>query len=169
MTPVAISVASRWGRGMSRARGGCVRIALRFSDDIAVMSLSGRFLAGGDGPFLRKKVNDLIEAGARKLLIDFAEVPYIDSTGLGFLAGARATAQSAGMSLVLSSLNQHVKKILDDVQLTQFFVILKDESAGLAKLAKAPNQPPGSDAEPVKAPKARKRPVATPERENGGE
>ena len=146
-----------------------MRIALRFTDDIAIMNLSGRFLAGGDGPFLRKKVNDLLEAGARKLLIDFAEVPYIDSTGLGFLAGARATAQSAGMSLVLSSLNQHVKKILDDVQLTQFFVISKDEPAGLAKLAKIPNQPSSSDAEPVKTPKARKRTVATPGPEDGGE
>ena len=154
---------------MSRTRGGCVRIALRFSDDVAIMNLSGRFLAGSDGPFLRKKVNDLIEAGARKLLIDFAGVPYIDSTGLGFLAGARATAQGAGMRLVLASLNKHVKKILDDVQLTQFFVISKDESAGLAKLAKAANQPPGSDAVPTKAPKARKRPVATAEGESRGE
>jgi anti-anti-sigma regulatory factor len=114
-------------------------------------------------------VNDLIEAGARKLLIDFAEVPYIDSTGLGFLAGARATAQNAGMSLVLSSLNQHVKKILDEVQLTQFFMISKDESTGLAKLAKISSDRSGSEAEPVKASKARQRPVATPERENAGE
>ena len=146
-----------------------MRIAVRFADDIAIISLKGRFLAGSDGPFLRKKVNDLIEAGAGKLLVDFAEVPYIDSTGLGFLAGARAAAESAGMSLVLSGLNQHVGKILDDVQLTQFFVISKDESAGLAKLAKVPNKPSSSGAKPVKAPKANKRPIATPERENAGE
>jgi anti-sigma B factor antagonist len=166
---VAVSVASRCGGGMSRARGGCVRIAVRFADDIAIVSLSGKFLAGSDGPFLRKKVNDLIEAGARKLLIDFAEVPYIDSTGLGFLAGARATAQSAEVSLVLSSLNPHVKKILDEVQLTRFFVIGKDVSTGLAKLAGVSgHQHSESDAEPAKAPKTRKRTVATPERENTG-
>jgi len=154
---------------MSRARGGSVRIAVRFADDIAIMNLHGKFLAGSDGPFLRKKVNDLIEAGARKLLIDFAEVPYIDSTGLGFLAGTRATAQSAEMSLVLSSVNPHVKKILDEVQLTQFFVISKDESTGLAKLAKVSSQHSESDAEPVKAPRTRKRTVGTPARENAGE
>ena len=142
-----------------------MRIALRFGDDIAIMNLSGRFLAGSDGPFMRKKVNDLIEAGAKKLLIDFAEVPYIDSTGLGFLAGARATAQSAGMSLVLSSLNQHVKRILDDVQLTQFFVIAKDQAAGLAKLAKISSEPAGTAGEPAKASKTRKRLATTPERE----
>ena len=146
-----------------------MRIALRFADDIAIISLSGRFLAGSDGPFLRKKVNDLIEAGAKKLLLDFAEVPYIDSTGLGFLAGTRATAQSAGMNLVLSSVNQHVRKILDEVQLTQFFTLSKDEPTGLAKLAKTSSDHAGSEAGPAKAAKPRRRPVATPEPEDAGD
>ena len=134
-----------------------MRIALRFVDDIAVMSLSGKFLAGSDGPFLRKKIGDLIEAGANKLLIDFAQVPYIDSTGLGFLAGAREQAQKAGLHLVLSSLNPHVKKILDEVRLTQFFVLAKDESSGLAKLAKVSSSPSAPEAGPGKASKPRKR------------
>jgi anti-sigma B factor antagonist len=143
-----------------------VRIALRFVDDVAIMSLSGKFLAGSDGPFLRKKMNELIGAGAAKLLLDFAEVPYIDSTGLGFLAGARETAQNAGVSLVLSGLNQHVKRILDEVQLTQFFVIAKDESGGLAKLAKV-----SSSAEAGTGKTTRKRKPVPPltAKENAGE
>lgn len=63
-------------------------ISMHFKDDVAMLSLSGKFLAGSDGPYLRQKVKDLMDAGTRKLIIDFAEVPYIDSTGLGFLAGA---------------------------------------------------------------------------------
>jgi anti-sigma B factor antagonist len=125
-------------------------------DDIAVMSLSGKFLAGSDGPFLRKKMNDLVEAGAKKLLIDFAEVPYIDSTGLGFLAGAREQAQKADLRLVLSSLNQHVKKILDEVRLTPFFVIAKDESSGWAKLAKMTSSISALEAGEGRASKPRK-------------
>jgi anti-sigma B factor antagonist len=129
-------------------------------EDIAVVSLSGKFLAGSDGPFLRKKIGDLIEAGAKKLLIDFAEVPYIDSTGLGFLAGAREQAQKASISLVLSSLNPHVKKILDEVRLAPFFVIAKDESSGVAKLAKTARSVPAPEAGEGKAPGPRKRPAA---------
>jgi anti-sigma B factor antagonist len=98
------------------------------------MNLSGKFLAGSDGPFLRQKVKDLIDAGTKQLVIDFSEVPYIDSTGLGFLAGSRVTAQDAGASIILASLNEHVKKILDGVQLSQFFVTAKDEEAALLKL-----------------------------------
>ena len=114
-----------------------MRIAVRFKEDVAILSLSGRFLAGSDGPFLRQKVKDLMDAGTRKLIVHFADVPYIDSTGLGFLAGARVTVQNAGAQIVLASLNRHVRKILDDVNLTQFFVIADSEAAAMALL----NQP----------------------------
>ncbi|HET7841887.1 MAG TPA: STAS domain-containing protein [Terriglobia bacterium] len=110
-----------------------MRIEVRFQDDVAIMSLSGKFLAGGDGPFLRQKVKDLIEAGSKKMVIDFSGVPYIDSTGLGFLAGSRVTAQNAGVTMVLANVNDHVMRILDSVRLSQFFLIAVDERAALAK------------------------------------
>jgi anti-sigma B factor antagonist len=137
-----------------------VRIELRFQDEVAVMSLSGKFLAGGDGPFLRQKVKDLIEAGAKNMVIDFAGVPYIDSTGLGFLAGSRVTAQNAGVTMVLANVNDHVMRILDSVRLSQFFVIAEDEKSALAKARQATMS---SSAVPLKAekPSKKKRP-ATP-------
>jgi anti-anti-sigma factor len=119
-----------------------VRIELRFKDEVPILSLSGRFLAGGDGPFLRQKVKDLIDAGTKRLLLDFSEVPYIDSTGLGFLAGVRVTAQNAGVVMVLANLNPHVRRVLDEVKLSQFFVIAENEVAALARLREG-IQPPG--------------------------
>jgi anti-anti-sigma factor len=123
-----------------------VIIALRFRDDVAILSLSGKFLAGSDGPYLRQKVKDLMDAGTRKLMVDFSGVPYIDSTGLGFLAGTRVTAQNAGAGLVLASIGPHVRKILDDVNLTQFFVIADNEAAAVALF----NKQSASAAEPGK-------------------
>ena len=111
-----------------------MRIELAFSDDITLVRLSGKFLAGSDGPFLRQKVVDLIDAGSRKFVLNFQEVPYIDSTGLGFLAGSQKAAKAAGAAIVLASINPHVKKVLDSVQLTQFFAIASDEAAGIAQL-----------------------------------
>ena len=129
-----------------------MRITARFANDIAIVSLSGKFLAGSDGPYLRQKVKDFIDAGTKKLIIDFAEVPYIDSTGLGFLAGTRVTAQNASVRMVLSNINTHVRKILDDVKLSQFFVIAPDESAAVAKVneieSATPNPPPEAPAKP---------------------
>jgi anti-sigma B factor antagonist len=137
-----------------------VRIAVRFKEDVAILGLSGRFLAGSDGPFLRQKVKDLMDAGTKKLIIHFADVPYIDSTGLGFLAGARVTVQNAGAQVVLAGLNRHVKKILDDVNLTQFFVIAENEAGATALLNQGESHAAAAAAvqEPPKAEgKAKKR------------
>lgn len=134
-----------------------MRIELRFSDDVAIIRLSGKFLAGSDGPYLRQKVQELIDAGSRKLVLDFAEVPYIDSTGLGFLAGSQKAAQAGGAAVMLSSINEHVKKVLDSVQLTQFFSLVESEAAAIEKLKGAPAAPEGATAAPAKAPRGRKR------------
>ncbi len=135
-----------------------MRIMARFADDIAIVSLSGKFLAGSDGPYLRQKVKDFIDAGTKKLIIDFAEVPYIDSTGLGFLAGTRVTAQNASVRMVLANINIHVRKILDDVKLSQFFIIAPNEAAAVAKVNEV--EPATPDAPPEAATKPRGRKAA---------
>lgn len=134
-----------------------MRIAVRFKDDVPVVSLAGKFLAGSDGPYLRQKVKDLIDAGAKQLVIDFSEVPYIDSTGLGFLAGARVTAEKAGVQLILASLNTHVRRILEDVKLAQFFVIAEDAPAAMARLQKAAKSAEGSEGASTGEPKGKRR------------
>lgn len=136
-----------------------MRIEVRFNGDVPVVGLSGKFLAGSDGPFLRQKVKELIDAGAKKLVLDFREVPYIDSTGLGFLAGSRVTAQSAGARMVLCSLNAHVRKVLEEVKLASFFTIAADEAAALAGLSQAVG---ASEAAAMKAPKGKKSATAAP-------
>jgi anti-anti-sigma factor len=136
-----------------------VRITARFADDIVIVSLSGKFLAGSDGPYLRQKVKDLIDAGTRKLIIDFSDVPYIDSTGLGFLAGARVTAQNAGTRMVLANVNVHVQKILDDVKLSQFFVIAPDDVAAMAKVNEAGPLAQDAPSDAAKRPKGKRRSI----------
>ncbi|HUI41906.1 MAG TPA: STAS domain-containing protein [Terriglobia bacterium] len=143
-----------------------MRVSVHFKDDTSVVSLTGKFVAGSDGPYLRQKVKDLIEAGTRKLLFDFADVPYIDSTGLGFLVGSREVAAEAGAVIVVSGMNPHVRRILEGVKLTQFFELVDDESTGLARLEELlrarQNASDARGAEPAK-PRARKRPVGSAE------
>ena len=133
-----------------------MRITARFADDIAIVSLSGKFLAGSDGPYLRQKVKDFIDAGTKKLIIDFGDVPYIDSTGLGFLAGTRVTAQNASVRMVLSNINVHVRRILDDVKLSQFFVIAPNEAAAVAKVNEVEPATPGAAPEAAAKPRGKK-------------
>jgi anti-anti-sigma factor len=109
-------------------------ITIESRDDVKIFRLQGRFIAGRDGPQCRQKVQELIDSGSRKLLFDFSGVPYIDSTGLGFLAGCRAAALKGGAGLVLVSLRERVRRVLDEVKLSEHFVIAEDEAGGIARL-----------------------------------
>jgi anti-sigma B factor antagonist len=136
-----------------------LRIAVRFKDDVSIVSLNGKFVAGSDGPFLRQKVSELIDAGTRKFLFDFTDVPYIDSTGLGFLAGSRELAAEHQAIIVLVGVNTHVQRILDGVKLSQFFELVPDEATGLTRIGTiAPAAQPGPDAKSATPARARKRP-----------
>lgn len=109
-------------------------ITIESRDDVTIFRLQGRFIAGRDGPQCRQKVQELIDSGCRKLLFDFSGVPYIDSTGLGFLAGCRAAAVEGGAGLVLVSVGERVKRVLDEVKLSEYFVIAEDADSGIARL-----------------------------------
>jgi anti-anti-sigma factor len=109
-------------------------ITIELRDDVTIFRLQGRFIAGRDGPQCRQKVQELIDTGCRKLLFDFSGVPYIDSTGLGFLAGCRMTVLKGGAGLVLVSLGERVRRVLDEVKLTEHFVIAQDEASGIVRL-----------------------------------
>jgi anti-anti-sigma factor len=111
-----------------------MEITVNDSDGVTILRLHGRFIAGRDGALFRRQVKELVKVGKRKLLFDFSGVPYIDSTGLGFLAGSRNLIQQAGASLVLAGVNERVMHVLEEVKLADFFVIVEDEARGLAKL-----------------------------------
>lgn len=104
------------------------------------MTLEGKFAASTDGPALRGKMGELLDSGSKKLILDFAGVPYIDSTGLGFLAASRAAAEKARAQIILSAVSPAVKQILDRVQMVQFFPLFKDQAAALAYFAASAGQ-----------------------------
>ncbi len=133
-----------------------MRIEVRFNDDVAILSLSGKFLAGSDGPYMRQKVKDLIEAGTQMLVVDLAQVPVIDSTGLGFLAGSRVTTQNAGVRMVLSGLRPQVQKVLDQLNLAQIFVIAADEAAAVRRVQELSAPQQVTEPAPSRDPKGRK-------------
>ncbi len=115
-----------------------MEITVSFSDDVTILRLHGKFIAGRDGPFFRQRVKELVDGGKRKLLLDFSDVSYVDSTGLGFLAGSRNVVHRAGASLVLVGLNERVRHVLDEVKLSEYFLIAQDETSGIAKLGETP-------------------------------
>ncbi len=56
-----------------------------------------------------------------KLIIDFTNVPYVDSAGVGALVGAYVRHQKEGHSITLAGVNDRVRGTLKVTQVDQFF------------------------------------------------
>ena len=101
-------------------------------DKDAVFKLSGR-VDMNSSAYLRKAALTLYTKGACKnLTIDFANVSYIDTSGLATLIEILLTAKELSTQLNLSGLNEKVRYLLDVNGLTKFFKI---ESSAPEKLS----------------------------------
>ncbi len=64
---------------------------IRKIGDVSIVDLKGRITLGDGSGVIRDTIKDLVAKGERKLLLNLAEVTYIDSAGLGEMVGAYAT------------------------------------------------------------------------------
>jgi anti-sigma B factor antagonist len=74
-------------------------------------------------PRLRDCLYDLIGDGKTQLVIDFSDMDFIDSTGLGVLVGALKRLRQAGGDLALRSPSRATFKILEITGLTKVFTV----------------------------------------------
>ncbi len=66
---------------------------------------------------------------SRSLIIDFANVPYVDSAGIGALVGAYVTRQNSGRKLALVSVSERIHNALKVTHVDQFFNFFDSVSA----------------------------------------
>ncbi|MFJ2504190.1 STAS domain-containing protein [Microbacterium sp. AGC62] len=91
-------------------------------DGYAVIALSGRLTASG-APLLRNAVGDLVTAGEPHIVIDMAELAFVDSSGLGALVGGLKSARVAGGDLRIAAVPEAVRTVL---RLTNLDRVLRD-------------------------------------------
>ena len=70
---------------------------------------------------------------SRSLIIDFTNVPYVDSGGIGALVGAHVTRQHGGRSLALVGVSERIHNALNVTRVEQFFRFF--DSVGAAEQA----------------------------------
>ena len=104
--------------------------------DVTVLGLVGR-LDTDTSADLELAVQDLLQAGVRKFLVDLTGVGYVSSAGLRVLLSLGKTVDNSG-SLRLSGLNPTVRQVFDVAGFTQLFAIFANREAALAGKTKAP-------------------------------
>lgn len=110
-------------------------VELDSAADVCILRLKGRFATGQDKTYLRDKTEEIKKSGCSKILADFSEVAYIDSTGIGFLIGiyTSVTKNQDGM-FVLANPNHRIKEVLELTRLTSIFPSYPDVPSALEAL-----------------------------------
>ncbi|HEX9727228.1 MAG TPA: STAS domain-containing protein [Gemmatimonadales bacterium] len=81
---------------------------------------------------LKQKVLDAVADGERKVLVDFAETGYIDSSGLGVLVSLSKRLREEGGELRLSGLNDDLRMLFELTKLDTLFNITDSADEALA-------------------------------------
>lgn len=80
--------------------------------DVVVVILHGKIMAYEDSLPLRERLKEHLDSEKTKFVIDMADVPWMNSEGIGLLATAVATVGKAGGKLVLANISKKVESVL---------------------------------------------------------
>jgi anti-sigma B factor antagonist len=105
-----------------------MQIEERAVDDVTVLDLKGRVTLGEGDELLKDKVNSLLNQGRRKLVLNLAEVPYVDSAGLGEIVRTYTTVSRQGGSLKLLNLTKRIADLLSITKLLTVFETFESEA-----------------------------------------
>ncbi len=97
-----------------------------------VIDVSGRITLGEGSAMLREMVRDHLAKGHKKILLNLADVNYIDSSGIGELVSSYTTAKTAGGEVKLLHLTKRVHDLLQITKLYTVFDVHNDERTALA-------------------------------------
>jgi len=110
-------------------------ITERRRDDVVILDIEGKILLGEGDVQLREAIRRLLQSGARKILLNLANVPYMDSAGLGELVRAYTTVRREGGELKLVNLTARIQDLLTITKLISVFESFDSEDAALKSFA----------------------------------
>jgi anti-sigma B factor antagonist len=120
-----------------------LKFTIKVVGDVCVLKLEGKFMGGGDSFFLREKIKNVLNMGIQKVLIDLDGVPYIDSTGVGFLVGSHTTISQEGGQMKLVRVKPKIQEVLKVMNLLKVFEIFDEDEPAIKSFEdkKTPSAP----------------------------
>jgi anti-sigma B factor antagonist len=104
-----------------------MQIVERKNGDVVVLDMKGKITLGEGDELLKDKVNSLVNQGQKKIVLNLAEVPYIDSAGLGEIVRTYTTVSRQGGRLKLLGLTKRITDLLSITKLLTVFETFDSE------------------------------------------
>jgi anti-sigma B factor antagonist len=112
-----------------------MKIDSRIIGDIHFLDCSGKITLGEGTMSVRTTVRDILEGGGKKIVLNLADITYIDSSGVGELVSTYTTAAMHGGQLKLLNLTKKIHEVLEITKLLTVFDVYDNEQATVASFA----------------------------------
>jgi anti-sigma B factor antagonist len=109
-----------------------LKMDTREVNGIIIIDLSGQVTLGEATAAVRAEVRDQTGQGFRKILMNLANVTYIDSAGLGELTASYTSVKNHGGELKLLNLTKRVHDLMQITKLYTVFDVYDDEKKAIA-------------------------------------
>ena len=108
-----------------------MEIDVRTQDQVKVVKLKGKLNLGPSLDRTTETLNDLLNAGETRLVLDLEEVPQIDSSGIGLLVRHMTAAKQRGGSLKLLKPSKFALQTLKVVRVLNLFEVFDEQQAAV--------------------------------------
>jgi anti-sigma B factor antagonist len=110
-------------------------IQLRVVGSVAILDLNGRLVMGDGDSLLKDRVHSLVFEGQKDIVLNLANLDYVDSTGLGALVATSVTARNSGGQVKLLNVTRRLKDLLSITKLLMVFDSFDSEPDALRSFA----------------------------------
>ena len=115
-----------------------MHISERTVGDVVIVEVSGKVTLGDGGDVvLKDKMQSLVQQGRKKVLLNLAEVSYVDSAGLGEIVQCYATVAKNGGTLKLVNVTKRIKDLLSITKLLTVFECHDNEADAISSFSAA--------------------------------
>ncbi|MCI0339370.1 MAG: STAS domain-containing protein [Acidobacteria bacterium] len=109
-----------------------MEIQVRNNGDITILDLSGNLIIGRSEESLRDLINNLIAEERKHLLINLAEVPMIDSSGIGAMIKSFTSLRAVDGQMKVLKPSRMARQLLTITGLLSVLETYEDESAAIS-------------------------------------
>jgi anti-sigma B factor antagonist len=101
-------------------------------DGVSVVTLDGRIVLGEESNSFREKLKSMLAEGKKKIVLNMADIKYIDSTGLGTLVAVHVNAKTRGATVRLCNLGKKFHEVMQITKLLTVFDVYDTEAAAVS-------------------------------------
>ena len=113
-----------------------MRISERQVGDVTVVDLTGKLTLTDSPGLIKDKISNLVYQGRKNIVLNLADITYVDSSGLGELVACYLTAERGGSTVKLANAGYRMQDLLVLTKLLTVFESHRSEAAAIQSFSR---------------------------------